>query len=189
MTGFSVTPINTIVDKSIIENANGKRPLWSGVAHGLKNMVFHPRIFFTAYEFKWILAVYHATFVTSNLADHYVIPWLDPAISKLLAVFTVNTTMSLLKDKALTQRFGNGEVRKFPFSALNLFFLRDIIAMASAFTLPPIIGKYIEEKWKMSEKASLRLAQMTCPVLVQLVATPIHLLGLDLYNRTGISMS
>lgn len=41
----------------------------------------------------------------------------------------------------------------------------------------------------MSEKASLRLAQMTCPVFVQLVATPIHLLGLDLYNRAGISMS
>lgn len=71
-------------------------------------MVFKPRTFFTTYEFKWILAVYHATYVASNLADHYVVPWLDPAISKLMAVFAVNTTFSILKDKALTQRLGHG---------------------------------------------------------------------------------
>lgn len=149
-TGFCVTPINTIVDKSVIENANGKTPLWSGVANGLKNMVSRPKMFFTAYEFKWILAVYQATYVTSNLADHYVVPWLDPAISKLMAVFAVNTTFSLLKDKALTQRFGHGEPRRFPWSSLNLFFLRDIIAMASAFTLPAILGKEMEKKFDMS---------------------------------------
>jgi len=71
-------------------------------------MVFNPKLFFTAYEFKWILAVYHATYVTSNLADHVNLSWIDPAISKLMAVFFVNTTLSLLKDKALTQRLGHG---------------------------------------------------------------------------------
>lgn len=152
-------------------------------------MFFKPKIFFTAFEFKWVLAVYHATYVTSNLADHYVIPGLDPAISKLASVFLVNTTFSLLKDKALAQRLGKGEARKFPPSALGLFFTRDIIAMASAFTIPPILGKYIEKKWGYSETTSLRIAQLTSPVVVQFVATPIHLLGLDLYNRTGISMA
>lgn len=113
-------------------------------------MISRPKTFFTAYEFRWILAVYQATYVTSNLADHYVISWLDPAISKLMAVFTVNTTLSLLKDKALTQRFGHGEARNFPWSSLNLFFIRDIIAMASAFTLPPILGKQIEKRFDLS---------------------------------------
>ena len=103
-----VTPINTIVDKSIIENANGKTSLWTGVGQGLKNMFLKPKMFFRTFEFKWVLAVYQATYVTSNLADHYVVPWLDPAISKLIAVFLVNTTFSLLKDKALTQRLGHG---------------------------------------------------------------------------------
>jgi hypothetical protein len=122
------------------------------------------------------------------LADHYVISWLDPAISKLLAVFLVNTTFSLVKDKALTQHLGHGEARDFPVSSLGLFFLRDIIAMASAFTIPPIFGKWIEKNWGYSETTSLRIAQLTSPVVIQLVATPIHLLGLDLYNRTGLSM-
>jgi len=35
----------------------------------------------------------------------------------------------------------------------------------------------------------LRIAQLSSPVLVQLVATPIHLLGLDLYNRPGIPLN
>lgn len=120
------------------------------MAHGLKTMVTRPKVFFTAFEFKWILAVYQATYITSNLADHYVIPWVDPAISKLMAVFVVNTTLSLLKDKALTQRLGHGEARRFPLSSLNLFFLRDIIAMASAFTIPTILGKEMEKRFDMS---------------------------------------
>lgn len=142
-TGFCVSPVNTIVDKSIIENANGKTRLWSGVANGLKTLVKCPQKFLRTFEFKWVLAVYQSTYVASNLADHYVIPWLDPAVSKLLTVFVVNTTFGLLKDKALTQKFGHGEVRPFPLSSLSLFFLRDIIAMASAFTLPSILGKKI----------------------------------------------
>lgn len=188
MTGFCVTPVNTIVDKSVIENANGKTPLWRGVANGFKNMFFRPKIFFTAYEFKWILAVYQSTYIASNLADHYVVPWLDPAVSKLLTVFVVNTTLGLLKDKALTQRFGHGDPRPFPWSSLNLFFMRDLIAMASAFTLPSILGHVMHKKFNFSENTALILAQLSTPVLAQIVCTPLHLLGLDLYNKPGITM-
>jgi hypothetical protein len=68
---------------------------------------------------------------------------MDPVFVKLLSTFFVNTTLSLIKDKALAQRLGHGEERKFPASALTLFFLRDIIAIASAFTIPPIFGKFL----------------------------------------------
>lgn len=30
------------------------------------------------------------------------------------------------------------------------------------------------------------IGQLLCPLLVQLVVTPLHLLGLDIYNREGI---
>jgi len=106
-------------------------------------MFLKPRIFFTAFEFKWILFVYHATYITSNLADHYTIPGLDPAISKLISVFAVNSATGIMKDKALTQRLGLGKPHPFPLKSLGLFFLRDLIAMASAFTLPPLLGKVI----------------------------------------------
>ena len=83
------------------------------------------------------------TYVASNLADHYTLPWIDPSISKLLTVFFFNTSTGIIKDKCLAQHFGQGEPRPFPWKSLRLFFLRDLLAMASAFTLPPILGKEI----------------------------------------------
>ena len=61
--------------------------------------------------------------------------------------------------------------------------------MASAFTIPPIFGKFLHENTKLEEGTAMKVAQLTSPVLVQLVATPMHLLGLDLYNRTNVTMT
>ncbi len=61
----------------------------------------------------------------------------------------VNTTTSLAKDKALTQKFGTKAAKSFPISSFGLFFLRDIVAMASAFTIPPILGEIISDKFNI----------------------------------------
>ena len=61
--------------------------------------------------------------------------------------------------------------------------------MASAFTIPPILGKYLEKKFDFSESNSLRIAQISSPVLTQIVATPIHLMGLSFYNKPLISLT
>lgn len=106
LSGFFVSPFNTVVDKSIIENANGKTPLWKGVGKGLKSMFLTPNVFFRSYEFKWIFFVYSTTYATSNLCDHIKVKGVDPAIVKLMITFLVNTTASLVKDKALAQAFG-----------------------------------------------------------------------------------
>jgi hypothetical protein len=47
--GFLVSPFNTIVDKSVIENANGKTPLWTGVYNGLKTLLTKPQVFLKTY--------------------------------------------------------------------------------------------------------------------------------------------
>lgn len=67
--------------------------------------------------------------------------------------------------------------------------MRDIIAMASAFTIPPILGLYISEKTNIEKKNGLRIAQMISPLIVQLVATPLHLVGLDWYNNPLSSLA
>lgn len=45
ISGFLVSPFNTIVDRSVIENANGKTPLWRGVYNGLKSLFTQPHVF------------------------------------------------------------------------------------------------------------------------------------------------
>ena len=141
--GFLVSPVNTIVDKSIIENANGKTPLWKGVWKGFGSLFKTPQIFLKSYEFKWVFFVYSSTYISSNLADHVRINTVDPALIKLTISFLVNTSASLIKDKALAQAFGNQTSKPFPMSAFGLFLLRDVVAMASAFTIPPILGLQI----------------------------------------------
>jgi hypothetical protein len=180
---LAVAPFNAIGDRAVIENANGKTPLWTGVANGFKRMFLKPNVFFVSYEYKWLLFVYQVTYTASNLADHYKLPFLDPVVSKLLTVFLFNTSTGIIKDKCLAQYFGQCEVRAFPWKSLGLFFFRDFLAMASAFTIPPILGKKIEEKMNISADNALRIAQISTPVLAQIAATPFHLLGLSLYNR------
>jgi hypothetical protein len=94
------------VDRSVIENANGKTPLWTGVGNGLKTMFTKPQVFLKTYEFRWLLLVYTSTYISSNLSDHLKVPGVDQSILKLMITFVVNTTTSLAKDKALAQRFG-----------------------------------------------------------------------------------
>jgi hypothetical protein len=40
----------------------------------------------------------------------------------------------------------------------------------------------------ISERFSLTEAQLFSPLLIQIVVTPLHLLGLDLYNREGLKL-
>merc|ERR1712083_27418 len=54
--------------------------------------------------------------------------------------------------------------------------------MAVFFTLPPIVGKQIEQ-YTGSERSGYYAAQFGLPLLVQFVTTPIHLLGYDFYNN------
>lgn len=153
------------------------------MGNGLKSLFTQPQIFLKTYEFRWLLLVYTATYISSNLADHIHSKSVDPAIMKLGITFVVNTVTSLLKDRALTQKFGTKEVKPFPITSFGLFFLRDIVAMASAFTIPPILGQIISDKFNIEQKNGLRIAQIISPLVVQLVGTPLHLLGLDWYNN------
>lgn len=91
-----------------------------------------------------MLFVYTMTYASSNLADYAPAPdALGPALVKLGIVFAVNTTCSLIKDKAYVQHFSTTPVRPFPAISLIFFFIRDLFAMASAFTLPPIFSKIL----------------------------------------------
>ena len=187
LAGFFVSPINTIVDKSVIENANGKIPLWQGVGKGFKNLFLQPHVFMKSFEFKWILFVYTTTYASSNIADHMEISGVDPAIIKLTVSFLVNTVASLMKDKAFTQTFGTQKIKSFPMTSYAFLLSRDIVGMASAFTIPPIIGRYLSKKFNLNEKDGLRAGQLISPLIIQFIATPLHLFGLDYYNRENLA--
>jgi hypothetical protein len=106
-----------------------------------------------------------------------------------MSTFIAKTVTSIIKDKALAQRFGSTEVRTFPLKSYGLFFLRDIIAMAAAFTIPTPFGQFIQKNTGWDSLNCLRIAQLLTPTFAQLIGTPLHLLSLDCYNHPNSTVS
>lgn len=74
--------------------------------------------------------------------------------------------------------------KKIPMASYMLFMLRDSMTIFASFNLPPIIAPLLpisKEVEKQMSRASV--AQFLAPAAIQLLSTPLHLWGLDLYNR------
>ena len=71
----------------------------------MKTLLFQPLTFIKSFEFRWMCFVYFPTYAVNNLADQFNLSDDVPhPIQKLLAVFSVNTVTSLIKDRVFTIR-------------------------------------------------------------------------------------
>jgi hypothetical protein len=181
-----ITPSNAVFDKTVIEFANGKCTMWEGIRKGFGQMIKEPGVFFTSFKVKWIYFVYGSTYMVNNISDEK--QWITGVpveIQSLLVTFAVNTGVGIPKDKAFAQAFGAIEERPFPLRALALYVVRDIITIASAFTFPKMISRWLIKEHGYKKRRAEVTAQIASPLLVQALVTPLHLLGLDIYNRKG----
>ncbi|EEA24536.1 hypothetical protein TMatcc_007640 [Talaromyces marneffei ATCC 18224] len=64
-----------------------------------------------------------------------------------------------------------------------LFCLRDSVTIFASFNVPPLIAPSVPDWIASTPGMKAAVAQFSCPALMQFVSTPMHLLGLDLYNR------
>lgn len=80
--------------------------------------------------------------------------------------------------------FGTVSPRPIPPASYILFAMRDSLTIFASFNLPPLLAPSLPEA---TEKFFTRVsaAQFIAPAAIQLVSTPLHLMGLDLYNRNG----
>ena len=99
-------------------------------------------------------------------------------------------SLCLYKDSQFAKMFGpppslaGTAARSVPSVSYVLFALRDSLTIFASFNLPPLIAPILplsEEVEKQVSRASV--AQFLAPAGIQLFSTPLHLLGLDLYNR------
>ncbi|KAG8631527.1 hypothetical protein KVT40_000667 [Elsinoe batatas] len=191
--GFLVAPLITMIDKAIIENASGKRPLLPSLKASLTSLLLRPHHFLTSRPFLLILTLYTGTYLTANTLDTTQATLRDrPASStttgpsKFLATSTANLSLCLYKDSQFTRMFGAVSARPVPGPSYALFAARDCMTIFASFNLPPLLAPRIPLS-DAAEKYMSRVsvAQFLAPASVQLLSTPLHLLGLDLYNRNG----
>ena len=100
------------------------------------------------------------------------------------ATTTVNSSVSMVKDKFYASHFGSSSaVINIPRATYGLWALRDCTVIGSSFILPEVCGEILEENSELDKATALQISQLMVPIAAQTVASPLQLLGLDLFNR------
>ncbi|KAJ3010472.1 hypothetical protein HKX48_007386 [Thoreauomyces humboldtii] len=179
-----VAPIITIIDRSIFLNASGTEPLLRGLASGTKSFLGHPLTFFKQPACVFMWAVYFGTYWTANtiqsVCDYEGWDWFWP---KAIGTSVANVGLCVAKDATFTRWFGNGVAKPVSLTTYSLYTSRDVLTVFASFNLPPILAPRIAQSLQITQGQSEVLSQLLTPCAVQLVSTPMHLLGMDLYNR------
>lgn len=110
-----------------------------------------------------------------------------PSAPPHLTSLTSLTGGRILKDRYLAKMFGTGSPN-FPNSSYAAFASRDAVLISVSFIFAPLVGPIVHKNTGLSPLVSDIVAQISVPACAQLMATPIHLTGLDFYNRPGIPM-
>mmetsp|Transcript_25354 Transcript_25354/g.76153 ORF Transcript_25354/g.76153 Transcript_25354/m.76153 type:complete len:257 (-) Transcript_25354:161-931(-) len=180
----AVSPFILIIDRAIIEAAAGTRTLAAGVWRGCRDAVARPRAALLANPAYYMVAgTYAVTYAAANWIDTYAAvrgtPAAAHATAQLLGTTAVNTSACIAKDVAFARMFGapGGSTRKMPLATVGLFGARDLITIASAFTMPPLLAAALG-----GGPSAEYAAQMVSPVAMQAVCAPCHLLALNYYN-------
>ncbi|KAL4893810.1 hypothetical protein BDV59DRAFT_177226 [Aspergillus ambiguus] len=133
--------------------------------------------------------------------------------STFLSTFVVNSSVGIWKDVRFAQLFGQNHnsslnktptaspttpppaspapptskilrsARSFRLGTYSAFLIRDALTIFGSFSLPAMVSASIPDSVASREYLKILLAQLAIPASIQLISTPIHLLGLDLYNR------
>jgi len=183
---FVVSPFVSIIDKAITTNASGVEPLVPAVKNGLKTMLFRPIYFLKQPSFLLIWGVFSSTYAVANNVEALCgRNQIDPLYPKFVCSAATNVTLSVAKDYAFARMFGKGTMKPMSSTSLGIFATRDSMTILASFTLPPIIAGELVNKMAFTPKHADITAQLLAPVSMQILSTPLHIFGLDLYNKSG----
>ena len=190
LSALSVAPAISIVDKAIVSNASGLEPLIPCLINGIKTFIFKPIYFLKQPSFLFIWGVYSGTYVVANNIEAICERSKKNSFyPKFVGSSVANVTLSVLKDRAFAQMFGTGAPKPMPLSSMSLFATRDSMTILASFSLPGLISERMQNDMNFGKTSADNLAQLITPVSMQILSTPLHLFGLDLYNRDKVNSS
>ncbi|CAG8062690.1 unnamed protein product [Penicillium olsonii] len=158
---------------------------------------------------KWYPEIDHAiagmtTFATTFLVNSSVGIWKDVKFAQLFgqpkttppptptptpsASASTSASASASTSTSLKTARSIGRTR-IPLATYSAFLLRDGLTIFGSFSLPAMVSASIPDSIASQEYLKILIAQLAIPASIQLISTPIHLLGLDLYNRPQVMPS
>jgi hypothetical protein len=172
-----------------VESATKQEPLLRAMRSSFLSIMGRPHRFFTNPAFRPMLLLYGGTYLAANASDtfHSVAEDLpaqhtESNVTKLCAVTVVNLGLSLYKDAQFAKNFGPPSALAIPLISYIPFVTRDCVTLSASFYVPSKLAPSLPEAWDRYMSRTT-LAQLTAPALSQWVATPLHLLALDLHAR------
>ncbi|KAH7035636.1 uncharacterized protein B0I36DRAFT_239117 [Microdochium trichocladiopsis] len=190
-----VAPVISIIDRSIMENASGRATLSDSLKSSFRNLLLRPQTVLFSKPVALIVMLYGGTYLTANTLDtctatvkNRPATLVTSGTTKFFASSASNIGLCIYKDAVYVKMFGpaTGSPRPVSLPSYALFTLRDCLTIFASFNVPPLLGPVFESKMsnELRKKISGQtMAQFAAPACVQLISTPVHLLGLDIYNR------
>ncbi|KAI1114467.1 hypothetical protein F5Y14DRAFT_169911 [Nemania sp. NC0429] len=189
-----IAPVISIIDRSIMENTSGRCTLAESIKGSLRTLLTRPRAMLFSRPVALIFMLYGGTYLTANALDTASsaargrpATYVSSGTDKFAASSAANIGLCIYKDQVYVRLFGpGGPPRPVPPATYALFALRDCLTIFASFNVPPLLGPVVSERLgaEMRRRVSGEtVAQFAAPAAVQLFSTPIHLLGLDVYNR------
>eukprot|EP00620_Florenciella_sp_RCC1587_P000747 CAMPEP_0182597266 /NCGR_PEP_ID=MMETSP1324-20130603/85893_1 /TAXON_ID=236786 /ORGANISM="Florenciella sp., Strain RCC1587" /LENGTH=202 /DNA_ID=CAMNT_0024815003 /DNA_START=22 /DNA_END=630 /DNA_ORIENTATION=+ len=156
----------------------------------MTGLVTDPLNFFQQPAFLMIWGVYFITYIAANVVRTVCKKLeVNEEIPKFVIVTILNTGACVAKDAVFAKIFGSGPARKIPAMTYALFYTRDMLTMLASFNAPGKIAEFFVRIGIMEPALAASVAQLLCPVGMQFLSTPIHLMGLNLYNSPGLELS
>jgi len=197
---FCVAPFLTVVDKAIVQSVAGSHTLMQSGRESLYGILRNPSNYFKSPTFLLMWGVYAATYSTANslktLSEHHeyktrtsnrtdTISGVDKGkVGVFIGTTAVNSSSALLKDRAYAKMFGTNYANAvMPRMTYAFWVARDFSVIGSSFILPDLVSMHVANALDIDEKAAKSMSQLVLPVATQLIAGPLHYVGLDLYNR------
>lgn len=167
----------------------GLEPLMPCLVNGVKTLVTKPWYFVKRPSFLLIWGVYSGTYIVGNAIEAVCERSEQaPFYPKFIGGSLANVTLSVLKDRAFARMFGTGSASQpMTFKSMGLFATRDSMTILASFSLPPVLSEKFQRDYKIEKAFADTSAQLITPCAMQIFSTPLHLLGLDIYNRQSAS--
>lgn len=195
VSALSVVPVVMAVDKAVTQAAAGM-PLGQALKRVSLDMLKRPRA--VAIPFGMVMGVYTLTYGANNLVDvlgeRYELGSGTQNSLKLCGATGAYTSSSILKDVAFAKMFSKAaetaaEVKRaVPMTTYGTFLFRDALIIGAGFILPAMVAGGLKSNG-VEQHTAQTVAQLATPCAMQMVITPIHLFGLNLYNSPVASTS
>lgn len=184
-------PFLTVVDKAVVQKSAGSHTLFHSARESFASMLRHPAAYLRSPTYLWMWGTYAVSYAAANslrtATEFSERQKYDMPVSSNTALFAgttaVNSTASLIKDRAYAKLFGSSAVTHVPAISYGLWMARDFAVIGSSFVLPSHVADYLKQYHNMEPTRAMQLAQFATPVAAQLVASPLHYVGLDVYNN------